>query len=67
MKLPSLKWFTYHLCAIAVLASSVLASDVDDNASVIAPADLGQYLKSKTQFDGITPEEYVTYLTLTSN
>jgi len=45
----------------------VLASDVDDNASVIAPADLGQYLKSKTQFDGITPEEYVTYLTLTSN
>jgi hypothetical protein len=28
---------------------------------------LGQYLKSKTQFDGITPEEYVTYLTLTSN
>ena len=25
MKLPSFKWFTHHLCAIAILASIALA------------------------------------------
>lgn len=31
------------------------------------PIEMGKYQKSKTQFDGITVEEFVTYLTLDDN
>jgi len=30
------------------------------------PIEMGEYQKSKTQFDGITVEEFVTYLKLDS-